>query len=260
MGKLDGKNILITGASQGLGREMALRFAREGAAALSLVARHADELNAVRDDIRKIVPKIDVGAIEADVSKPRDIERIVATTLVQFKGRLDVLVNNASTIGPSPMPFLLDYPVEDFREVLDTNLIGPFLLIKNALPAMIERGGSIINVTSDAGQIGYPGWGAYGISKFGLEGMSQTWASELEESGVRVNWVDPGNMNTAMHRAAEPEEDPSEWANPADVTDVFVFLSSDESKDVTGKRFQAQENWKAELNHEEHEDHEAKEN
>ena len=247
MGKLEGKDILITGASQGLGREMALRFAREGAVALSLVARHADKLNAVRDEVLKIAPKIDIVVIEADVSKPGDIERVVATTLAQFKGVLDVLVNNASTIGPSPMPFLLDYPVEDFREVLDTNLIGPFLLIKNALPAMIERGGSIINVTSDAGQVGYPGWGAYGISKFGLEGMSQTWASELQETGVRINWVDPGSMNTAMHRAAEPEEDPSEWANPADVTDVFVFLGSDESKDVTGRRFRAQEDWKAEL-------------
>jgi len=252
MSKLAGKNILITGASQGLGREMALRFAREGAAGLSLVARHTDKLNAVRDEIRKIAPKIDIVVIEADVSKPRDIERMVATTLAQFKGALDVLVNNASTIGPSPMPNLLDYPVEDFREVIDTNLIGPFLLIKNALPAMIEHGGSIINVTSDAGQVGYPGWGAYGISKFGLEGMSQTWASELEETGVRVNWVDPGNMNTAMHRAAEPEEDPSEWANPAEVTDVFVFLASDESKGVTGKRFQAQEDWKAELSHDGH--------
>jgi NAD(P)-dependent dehydrogenase (short-subunit alcohol dehydrogenase family) len=247
MSKLAGKNILITGASQGLGREMALRFAREGAAGLSLVARHIDQLNKVRDEVRKLTPKIDIFVIEADVSKPREIERIVATTLAQFKGHLDVLVNNASTIGPSPMPSLLDYPAEDFREVLDTNLIGPFLLIKNALPAMIERGGSIINVTSDAGQVGYPGWGAYGISKFGLEGMSQTWASELEETGVRVNWVDPGNMNTAMHRAAEPEEDPVEWANPADVTDVFLFLASDEAKNVTGKRFQGQEDWKAEL-------------
>jgi len=248
MNRLAGKNILITGASQGLGRALALRFAREGAAGLSIVARHADQLSKVRDEIRKMDnDKIEVVVIEADVSKSRDIERIVATTLAQFKGRLDVLVNNASTIGPSPMPYLLDYPVEDFREVLDTNLIGPFLLIKNTLPAMIERGGSVINVTSDAGQVGYPGWGAYGISKFGLEGMSQTWASELQESGVRVNWVDPGSMNTAMHRAAEPEEEPSQWADPADVTDVFVFLASDESKGVTGKRFQAQEDWKAVL-------------
>jgi NAD(P)-dependent dehydrogenase (short-subunit alcohol dehydrogenase family) len=253
MSKLTGKSILITGASQGLGRAMALRFAREDAAGLSIVARHVDQLDKVRDEIHKLSPKIDIVVIEADVSKPRDIERIVATTLAQFKGHLDVLVNNASTIGPSPMPNLLDYPVKDFREVLDTNLIGPFLLIKTVLPAMIERGGSIINVTSDAGQVGYPGWGAYGISKFGLEGMSQTWASELEETGVRVNWVDPGNMNTAMHRAAEPEEDPKEWANPADVTDVFLFLASDESKSVSGKRFQAQEDWKAQIHHEEHE-------
>src|SRR6266498_2339335 len=252
MSKLAGKNVLITGASQGLGYAMALRFAREDAAGLSLVARHADKLNAVREEIRKIAPKIDIVVIEADVSKPRDIERIVATTLAQFKGHLDVLVNNASTIGPSPMPNLLDYPVEDFREVIDTNLIGPFLLIKSALPAMIEAGGSIINVTSDAGQVGYAGWGAYGISKFGLEGMSQTWASELEETDVRVNWVDPGSMNTAMHRAAEPEEDPSEWADPAEVTNVFVFLASDESKGVTGKRFQAQEDWKAEISQDGH--------
>src|SRR6266508_3761182 len=241
MSKLAGKNVLITGASQGLGCAMALRFAREGAAGLSLVARHADKLNAVRDDVLKIAPKIDIVAIEADVSKPRDVERIVATTLAQFKGQLDVLVNNASTIGPSPMPNLLDYPVEDFRSVLDTNLIGPFLLIKNALPAMIERGGSIINVTSDAGQVGYPGWGAYGISKFGLEGMSQTWASELEESGVRVNYVDPGEMNTEMHRAAEPDEDPAQWADPAEVTEVFIYLASDESHAVNGQRFEAQE-------------------
>ena len=247
MNKLGGKNILITGASQGLGRELALTFAREVAAGLSLVARHADAIRSVRDEVRRIAPDAKVLAIEADVSNPKDIERLIATTLDAFGGRLDVLVNNASTIGPSPMPYLLDYPLEDFQNVLNTNLIGPFLLIKNILPAMIESGGSIINVTSDAGSTGYPGWGAYGISKFGLEGMSQTWALELEETGVRVNWVDPGNMNTAMHRAAEPDEDPTEWSDPATATDVFVFLASDESKEITGKRARAQEDWRAEL-------------
>ncbi|HEV2097209.1 MAG TPA: SDR family oxidoreductase [Chthoniobacterales bacterium] len=244
MNKLHDKNILITGASQGLGRELALAFAKNGAAGLSLAARHLTALQNVRDEVRQIASTTNVLTIEADVSKAKDIERLVATTLDAFAGRLDVLVNNASTIGPSPMPFLLDYPLEDFQNVLHTNLIGPFLLIKNLLPAMIENGGSIINVTSDAGANGYPGWGAYGISKFGLEGMSQTWASELEETGVRVNWVDPGNMNTAMHRAAEPEEDPSEWSDPVSAVDVFVFLASDESKAVTGKRLRAQENWK----------------
>ena len=247
MNKLHDKNILITGASQGLGRELAIAFAKNGAAGLSLAARHLDTLRDVRDEVRQIASATKVLTIEADVSKAKDIERLVATTLDAFGGRLDVLVNNASTIGPSPMPFLLDYPLEDFQNVLNTNLIGPFLLIKNLLPAMIENGGSIINVTSDAGANGYPGWGAYGISKFGLEGMSQTWASELEETGVRVNWVDPGNMNTAMHRAAEPEEDPGEWADPATAVDVFVFLASDDSKTVTGKRLQAQEDWRNQI-------------
>lgn len=244
MNKLRGKNIMITGASQGLGRELALLFAREGAAGLSLSARHGDDIRSVRDEVRGVAPKANVLAIEADVSRPKDIERLIATTLDAFGGRLDVLVNNASTIGPFPMPYLLDYPLEDFQNVLATNLIGPFLITKAALPAMIENGGSIINVSSDAGSTGYPGWGAYGISKFGVEGMSQTWASELEDTGVRVNWVDPGDMNTAMHRAAAPDDDPTEWADPAAVTEVFLFLASDESKEITGKRLQAQEDWK----------------
>jgi len=77
--------------------------------------------------------------------------------------------------------------------------------------------------------------------------MSQTWAAELEETAVRVNWVDPGNMNTAMHRAAEPEEDPTEWADPVEVTEIFVFLASDQAKAITGRRFRAQEDWRAEL-------------
>src|SRR5262249_52754913 len=133
------------------------------------------------------------------------------------------------------------YPLEDFRAVLGTNLVAPFLLIKKVLPAMVEGGGSIINVTSDAGVVGYPGWGAYGISKFGIEGMSQTWAAELAGSKVRLNWVDPGAMNTAMHRAAEPDEDPGQWADPADVTGVFLYLASDESAGVHGRRFEAQQ-------------------
>jgi NAD(P)-dependent dehydrogenase (short-subunit alcohol dehydrogenase family) len=241
MNRLNRKKILITGASQGLGRQLALDFAREGAAALALCARHSQPLDKVRDEVMVVAPEIKVVLIEADLSRPLDIERLFAITLHEFHGRLDVLVNNASVLGPSPMPYLLDYPLEEFQAVLNTNLIGPFLAIRKALPAMIEHGGSIINVTSDAGIVGYAGWGAYGISKFGLEGMSQTWAAELAESKVRVNWIDPGSMNTAMHRAAEPDEDPSQWADPAEVTEVFIYLASDESAGVTARRFQAQE-------------------
>ena len=244
MNRLIDKRALITGATRGLGRQLAIDFAREGATHLALVGRDAPALNEVKNTIQQLAPGTHVLAIGADLAMEEDIERTVALTLTSFGGQLDVLINNASTLGRTPMPYLLDYPLEDFRETLAVNLIAPFLLIKKVLPAMIECGGSIINVTSDAGVVGYPGWGAYGISKFGLEGLSQTWAAELEDAGVRVNWVDPGNMNTQMHRAAEPDEDPSQWADPADVTGVFVFLASDASRGVNGRRFLAQEeNW-----------------
>jgi NAD(P)-dependent dehydrogenase (short-subunit alcohol dehydrogenase family) len=248
MKRLTNKYILITGASRGLGRELALAFARESPAGLSIVARDGVTLNNVRNSILEFAPAVKVVAIEADIALPQDIERIAATTLSAFGGRLDVLVNNASSIGPSPIPFLLDYPLEDFQHVLNTNLVGPFFMIRTVLPSMIEYGGSIINVTSDAGIVGYAGWGAYGISKFGLEGLSQTWSAELENSKVRVNLVDPGSMNTAMHRAAEPDQDPNEWADPSSVTEVFLFLASDESQYISGMRFQAQENWREALN------------
>ena len=241
MKKLEGKYILITGASQGLGRQLAIDYAREGAKGISITARNREALNDLREKIRLVAPETHVITIAADLNRQEDIERVVATTLAEFDGRLDILVNNASTLGPTPMPYLLDYPLEDFRRVLGVNLIAPYLFIKKVLPAMIERGGAIINVTSDAGRVGYPGWGAYGISKFGIEGMSETWAAELEGTGVRVNWVDPGSMDTAMHRLAEPEEDPSRWADPEDVTEIFIYLASDESKDISGKRFRAQE-------------------
>jgi NAD(P)-dependent dehydrogenase (short-subunit alcohol dehydrogenase family) len=244
MKRLSGKLAFITGASQGLGRELALVFAREGAAGLALVARCGERLNELRAEIRALAPATNVLAIQGDVGQHDDIERMVATALAAFGGRVDVLVNNASVLGPSPMPYLLDYPLEDFLQVLNVNLIGPFLLIRKFLPAMIDFGGSIVNVTSDAGITGYPGWGAYGISKFGLEGLSQTWAAELTGTGVRVNWVDPGSMNTAMHRAAEPGEDPNQWARPGDVTEVFVYLASDESAKVSGRRFEAQGEWR----------------
>jgi len=244
MKRLKGKYVLLTGASQGLGRALALAFAREGVSGLVIVARNKEALAEVRTEVNKTAPETEVLAITADLSRQDEIERVVAESLGAFGGRLDVLVNNASLLGPSPMPYLLDYPLEDFRDVVNVNLIAPFLLIKKVLPAMIERGGAIINVTSDAGVTGYAGWGAYGISKFGIEGMSQEWAAELEGTGVRINLVDPGEMNTAMHRAAEPEEDPRQWADPADVTDVFVYLASDESREIHGQRFQAQEeNW-----------------
>jgi NAD(P)-dependent dehydrogenase (short-subunit alcohol dehydrogenase family) len=247
MNLLADKFALITGASRGLGREIALAYAKESVRGLALVARTVEPLQQLKSEIARIAPEAQIIAIQADLGSTADVERLAAITLEACNGRLDVLVNNASILGPVPMPYLLDYPADDFQQVLQVNLVAPFLLIQNLMGAMVEHGGSIINVTSDAGRTGYPGWGAYGISKFGLEGLSQTWASELAETAVRVNWVDPGSMNTAMHRDAEPEEDPTAWADPADVTEIFAFLASDAGAHIRGQRFEAQSAWRQQL-------------
>jgi len=241
MDRLKGKQTVVTGASRGLGRALALAFAREGAAGIALVARSGRALEEVAAAAARAPGAPRVIAIEADLRRAADVERVAATVLAHTGGRLDALVNNASALGPVPMPLLVDTPVDAFRSVLETNLIAPFLLIQKLLPALVASRGSVINVTSDAGVTGYAGWGAYGISKSGLEGLTRTWAAELAEAGVRVNAVDPGDMDTDMHRAAEPDGDPGEWARPEDVTDVFVHLASDAARDTTGRRFQAQE-------------------
>ncbi|MED1862588.1 SDR family NAD(P)-dependent oxidoreductase [Fictibacillus nanhaiensis] len=230
------KVIMITGASKGLGKALSLYFAGEGYD-LAICARNGDALQSVK----KVAIQLgaDVLAIEADMSKSKDVERFVALTEEHF-GAIDVLINNASIIGPSPIPYLLDYPEQDFEDVLRVNTIGPFLVTRRVLPIMLQKQqGSIINITSEAGATGYAGWGAYGISKFALEGLTETWADEVSESGVRVNMVDPGEMDTEMHEQAVPDCD-YELAKPEDLTAVFGYLASDASSLITGKRFEAQ--------------------
>lgn len=182
----------------------------------------------------------EVLSIAADVSQRRDVERLVAETLIRYD-HIDALVNNASFLGPSPMPLLIDTPTDEYELVLRTNVLGPFMLAKAVLPSMIERGhGSIINVISDAGLEPYENWGAYGASKAALLQMTRIWAAELKGTGVRVNAVDPGEMNTRMHALALPEEDPSEYPKPEEVVDVFLYLASNKSRRVNGKKLTAQ--------------------
>lgn len=235
--RLSGKVALVTGASRGLGRAIALAYAQEGAD-LAICARGGEALAEVTAELRAMGAR--VLALQADAADPADVERLVATTLQEY-GRIDILVNNAAILGPSPMPYLLDYPADDFAEVLRVNVTGPFLVSRLVLGAMLQQGsGVVINVTSEAGNVGYAGWGAYGVSKFALEGLTETWADEVAETGVRVNMVDPGSMATAMHRLANPEPD-YPLADPADVTGVFVYLASDDAKHENGQRFVAQE-------------------
>lgn len=234
---LKNKVVMITGATQGLGRSLTLAFAKEGAR-LAICARRQKELDEVKQEAESY--GAEVFAIPADVSIPREVEKFVALTEKAY-GRIDVLINNASVLGPSPMPLLLDYPEEDFAEVIRVNSISPFLVARRVLPIMLRQNkGHVINVTSEAGNVGYAGWGAYGISKFAVEGLTETWADELIGTNVRMNMIDPGEMNTEMHSLAVPDCD-YELADPNDVAEVFVYLASDAGKEIHGQRIQAQE-------------------
>jgi NAD(P)-dependent dehydrogenase (short-subunit alcohol dehydrogenase family) len=238
MNSLQGKVCLVTGASRGLGRAVALEFARQGAS-LVVNSRPSSAKDLAETERQLKVIGTPVLSVTADVSQRADVERLAGEALMRF-GHVDVLVNNASALGPTPMPYLVDYPIEDFNAVLQTNLTGPFMLTRALVGQMLGRGrGSIINVTSDAGVVGYPAWGAYGVSKAALDQLTRTWAAELEGSGVRVNSVDPGDMDTAMKRSSEPDGDTAQWAKPETRTPVFVYLASDDSTGVSGERILA---------------------
>jgi NAD(P)-dependent dehydrogenase (short-subunit alcohol dehydrogenase family) len=231
---LGGKVALITGASQGLGRALALAYAREGARVV-INARGEESIRPVAGEVEAL--GAEVLALAADVSKSADVRRLVDAATQRFD-RIDVLVNNAGVLGPRVA--IAEYPEDEWRRVIDANLTGPFLVSKAVVPHMPE-GGSIVNVVSGVSVEGRPEWGAYSVSKFGVEGLTQILASELQERGIRVNAVDPGGMRTEMRAAAYPEEDPMTRITPEENTDVFLYLASDESKGVTGERFKAQE-------------------
>ena len=223
---------IITGASRGLGFEIAKAYAARGIR-LIIAARGEEALSSAETELAK---QTEVVALAVDVSQ--DAERLVQTGLDRF-GRIDVLVNNASELGPSPMPALEAYPWEELERVFRVNVLAPLHLTQLVLPGMKERGeGVIINVSSDAGVEAYPGWGGYGSSKAALEHVSRTLATELENSGVRVYAVDPGDMNTEMHRLAEPGVDLSDLPDPSASAPAFVSLVEDEP---ASGRYQAQE-------------------
>jgi NAD(P)-dependent dehydrogenase (short-subunit alcohol dehydrogenase family) len=155
----------------------------------------------------------EVQAIVGDVADRR--HRIALLDAVSGDGRLDLLVNNASILGPSPQPRLADYPIDEFEHVLAVNVTAPLALIQATLPLLRESGGTVVDITSDAAVEGYAGWGGYGSSKAALEQLSNVLAAE--EPLVKVYWFDPGDMRTAMHQAAFPGEDISDRPLPETV-------------------------------------------
>jgi NAD(P)-dependent dehydrogenase (short-subunit alcohol dehydrogenase family) len=207
---------IVTGASRGLGRALATGLAHAGWH-LVIDARHGDALAAARDQLARLTTVL---ALPGDVTDPAHRD-----ALIDGAGRLgglDLLVNNAGILGPSPQPALADYPISALREVYEINMVAPLALTQLALPRLRDNGGAVINVTSDAAVEAYPGWGGYGSAKAALEQSSRVLAAE--EPDVRVWWVDPGDLRTQMHQEAFPGEDISDRPLPDSAVPAFLRL------------------------------------
>ena len=199
------RTALITGASRGLGLALARQLAAEGWQ-LIIDARGAEALETARVALAKQTRVI---AIAGDVTDGD--HRLALAEAAREWGGLDALVNNASMLGPSPQPELLDYPLEVLEQVYRTNVIAPLALVQT-LQNELKPGACVINITSDAGVEAYSGWGGYGSSKAALEQLSNILAAE--NSSLHVYWVDPGDMRTQMHQEAFPGEDISDRPLP----------------------------------------------
>jgi NAD(P)-dependent dehydrogenase (short-subunit alcohol dehydrogenase family) len=204
---------IVTGGSKGFGRALAAELARQGWAVV-IDGRDAEPLYRTAQEIGAI-------PVAGDITDPEHRALLVATAR-QAGPRLDLLVNNASTLGVSPLPGLVQYPLADLRVVFETNVLAPLALTQLALPLLAESGGAVLNVTSDAAVEAYDGWGGYGSSKAALEQWGHVLA--VEQPGTRIWSFDPGDMRTEMHQAAFPGQDISDRPEPASVVPAALVL------------------------------------
>jgi NAD(P)-dependent dehydrogenase (short-subunit alcohol dehydrogenase family) len=209
------RTAMITGATRGLGLALARGLSARGWN-LILTARDAGRLREVRDELAE---RTHVAAVAGDVTDPA--HRKALAVLARGHAGLDALVNNAGALGPSPLPALLDYPLDALRWVLETNVIAP-LGVLQAVAAELGPDARIVNLTSDAAVQPYPGWGGYGASKAAFEQLSAVLAAERAD--LRVYWVDPGDLRTEMHQAAYPAEDIGDRPLPEVRVPAFVTL------------------------------------
>jgi len=235
--RLDGKVALVTGASRGIGRAVAAAYARAGAR-VYICGRNKDDLDSAVHELQTSGGG-EVDGCVADVGLAEDGKRLVRSATRRF-GAIDVLVNNASVLGPR-VP-IAEYPNPAWEEVLRINLSGVFFLCREILPLMLaKRSGSIINVTSGVGRQGKARWGAYAVSKAGLECLTQVLADELKGSGIRVNAVNPAATRTAMRARAYPQEDAQTLPKPEEIVGIFLYLASEASDAVSGHSLDARD-------------------
>ena len=209
--ELRGAAVVVTGASRGLGAALARQLGEAGAR-LVLVARDGEALSGVAEEVRRHGGE--AHPVAADLRDPATATRIAGMTGA-LVGPTEILVHNAGSLGPVPLRPLSDTDDADFEDALATNLLAPFRLTRAVVGTMALRGrGTVVLVSSDAASTPYPGWGAYGVSKAALEHLGRIWQEELAGTGVRFLTVDPGEMDTRMHRDAVPGADPSTLAQP----------------------------------------------
>ncbi|MGB1015711.1 MAG: SDR family oxidoreductase [Nannocystaceae bacterium] len=229
-------NILITGASRGLGRALAIHLGREGAR-LALVGRHAQTLAKVVDTINTAGGE--AHAIVADLARPAAATAI-AHQAANLLGHVDVVVHNASALGPTPLVALLDTSTRSFSEVLQVNLVAGFDLSRQLAVGMALRGrGMLVQISSDAAVEAYPTWGAYSVSKAASDHLTRIWAAELGGRGVRAVSIDPGEMDTQMHADAIPDADPASLARPEEVARCIAGLLANPGQVKNGARVSA---------------------
>ena len=215
------RTALLTGASRGFGLAIARGLAAWGWN-LIITARDAGRLGEVRDEL---ADRTHVAALAGDVTDAA--HRSALAVLARGHAGIDAIVNNAGALGPSPLPRLLDYSLDDLRDVYEANVLAPLGVIQS-LRAELKPGAAIVNVTSDAGVNAYAGWGGYGSSKAALEQLSAVLA--VENPDLRVYWLDPGDMRTDMHQSAYPGEDIGDRPLPeASVPAVLALLEGDMS-------------------------------
>ena len=232
--KIERTTVLITGASRGLGKALAKRMA-DGGARVVMVARGREELDRAVTEARS--GGGEAHGITFDVAEKSAVHRIsgAAAALV---GPIDILVHAASSLGPLPMPLLLDTECEDFGAVIETNLLAPFRLTKAIAGSMLLRErGLVMFVSSDAAIDAYPRWGAYGVSKAAQDHLARSFASEIPN--VRFLAVDPGEMDTQMHADALPDADRAKLAKPSDVAGKIVTIVRCASSIPNGARLRA---------------------
>ena len=233
------KVALVTGASRGLGAALTDFLALEGYD-LVVTARGQQRLAEAARALEARGGQ--VVAIAGDVADVGHRQRLVQAAASM--GRLDLLVNNASTLGATPLPALADYSLGELEDVFAVNVSAPLGLVQVALPLLKRSKGLVVNVSSDAAVGGYPGWGGYGASKAALDLITLTLANELRDSGVGVVSVDPGDMRTEMHQLAFPGEDITDRPLPEVTLPFWAWLTGQDPLAVSGRRFSAQgETW-----------------